>query len=295
MRKRKMILASLTFVFIVFYNSSLLAQETYGWYQYRVPVTNNSLTNKWKLPPATSANGQLFFQGINSNAGSGFGIIEAYNVSSPTVWMYAASGRNAFTVAKMDYQSGGANSANIDSYLTPLLQVKEDGTLNSIGDIKTERSIFWGSAKLSYTYPYNEVRFGDNTGWFMSFVRNSDNKHLLDIKDNGYVGIGTTNPQSLLSVKGKISAQEVQVTLNGWSDFVFFDSYRLRPLSEVETFIQENKHLPDVPSAAVVEKEGVNLGEMDAILLRKIEELTLYMIEIKKENESLKREIEKLK
>ena len=140
--------------------------------------------------------------------------------------------------------------------------------------------------KSNRAFGGNEDRFL-RLGWIDN-LRNFYPK--LTINNAGNVGIGTTNPQSLLSVKGKISAQEVQVTLTGWSDFVFFDSYKLRPLSEVETFIQENKHLPDVPSAAMVEKEGVNLGEMDAILLRKIEELTLYVIELKKEIADLKKE-----
>jgi hypothetical protein len=117
---------------------------------------------------------------------------------------------------------------------------------------------------------------------------------ILLASGGGMVGIGTSNPDPAyrLSVNGSIRAKEIKVN-TGWSDFVFFDSYKLRPLSEVETFIQENKHLPDVPSAAVVEKEGVNLGEMDAILLRKIEELTLYVIEqdkiIKEQNKRLQK------
>lgn len=102
------------------------------------------------------------------------------------------------------------------------------------------------------------------------------------IKNDGKIGIGTTNPQSLLSVNGKISAKEVEVTLSGWSDFVFADDFSLRPLSEVEEFISTNRHLPDVPSEAEVLQNGVNLGEMSSILLQKIEELTLYIIELNK-------------
>lgn len=102
------------------------------------------------------------------------------------------------------------------------------------------------------------------------------------IKNDGKVGIGTTNPQSLLSVNGKVSAKEVEVTLSGWSDFVFADDFNLRPLSEVEEFINTNRHLPDVPSEAEVLQNGVNLGEMSSILLQKIEELTLYIIELNK-------------
>jgi len=102
------------------------------------------------------------------------------------------------------------------------------------------------------------------------------------IKSDGNVGIGTLNPQSLLAVAGKITAQEVEVTMTGWADFVFADDYYLRPLTEVEQFINANRHLPDVPSEVEVLQNGVNVGEMSATLLQKIEELTLYIIDLNK-------------
>jgi hypothetical protein len=76
---------------------------------------------------------------------------------------------------------------------------------------------------------------------------------------------------------------------------VFADAYQLRSLGEVEAFINKNKHLPDVPSAIEVVEKGVDLGKMDALLLQKIEELTLYMIELKKSNEQLRKELNELK
>lgn len=91
-------------------------------------------------------------------------------------------------------------------------------------------------------------------------------------------------------------AREIKVNLStSWPDYVFDAGYQLRPLEEVEKYVKENSHLPDVPAAAEVEKDGINVGKMDAALLKKVEELTLYMIELKKENERMKQEIEKLK
>jgi len=114
----------------------------------------------------------------------------------------------------------------------------------------------------------------------------------------GNVGIGTAltnNPNNyMLAVNGTIGAKavRVEITSSTWSDYVFEPNYKLMSLSEVEKYVQKNKHLPEVPSAAEVEDRGIDIADMDNILLRKIEELTLYMIEMKKENEQLKSRLE---
>jgi hypothetical protein len=104
---------------------------------------------------------------------------------------------------------------------------------------------------------------------------------------DGNVGIGTTNPTQKLSVNGTIRAKEVIVDTN-WADYVFEPSYRLAPLNEVENAIKEEGHLPGVPSAQEVSAKGISLGEMQAVLLAKIEELTLHQISQEKELHALK-------
>jgi hypothetical protein len=115
------------------------------------------------------------------------------------------------------------------------------------------------------------------------------------IMENGNVGIGTTNPDPYykLSVNGFVRAKEIRVNTN-WADYVFADSYQLRPLKQVENFIKENKHLPGIPSAAVLQKEGVDLSAMQTKMMEKIEELTLYMIEAEKKIAELQQKIENL-
>lgn len=119
---------------------------------------------------------------------------------------------------------------------------------------------------------------------------------------SGAVGIGVTAIASGVKlqvggnayVDGKIKCKEVEVALTTWPDVVFKPGYNLLPLNEVESFINVNKHLPGVPSEEEVVKNGVNVGDMNATLLQKIEELTLYMIDLKKENDALKSRVNTL-
>jgi hypothetical protein len=110
--------------------------------------------------------------------------------------------------------------------------------------------------------------------------------------NTGNVGIGTSIPDQKLTVKGKIHTEEVTVDLSvPGPDYVFESSYKLPSLEELKAYLDANKHLPEVPSACTMEEGGVNLGEMNMLLLKKIEELTLYNIQL---NDKLKQLEEKL-
>ncbi|WP_127129237.1 hypothetical protein [Pseudoflavitalea rhizosphaerae] len=144
------------------------------------------------------------------------------------------------------------------------------------------------------------VRFGTN------------NTERMRIASNGNVGIGTTNITDVnfkLFVEGNIRARKVRIDAETWPDYVFHPAYQLRPLEEVEAYIKSYQHLPDVPSAEEVKTNGIDVGENQAALLKKIEELMLYTIEQhkkiealvkkseeqEKKNEAQEREIELLK
>jgi hypothetical protein len=147
--------------------------------------------------------------------------------------------------------------------------------------------------------------FADGSGLFLDgtpnvyFRASTDSPILLGtnklvrmiLTNDGKVGIGTTNPGNFtLAVNGSIRAKELRID-TGWADFVFEPHYQLPTLVDVADFIASNGHLPGIPSAAEVEKEGISVGEISSKLLQKIEELTLYVIDLKQENDALKADL----
>lgn len=135
-------------------------------------------------------------------------------------------------------------------------------------------------------------------GWisFWTGTNTAAPSEQMRITSNGTVAIGTTSPGTSyrLVVNGKVGAREVVVTQGTWSDFVFNDDYKLKPLDKVAEYVKKNKHLEGIPTAAEVKKSGVPVGEMQAKLLQKVEELTLYTIAMKKENDELRTKVEDL-
>lgn len=117
-------------------------------------------------------------------------------------------------------------------------------------------------------------------------IGNLNSANSNDIFSNS-TSVGTFQ----LAVGGKIGARKVQVTQNQWADYVFDKKYKLRNLSQLERYIKTNKHLPEIPTTEQVLKEGVDIGEMQRLLLKKVEELTLYIIEQQKQIDELKKKV----
>jgi hypothetical protein len=171
------------------------------------------------------------------------------------------------------------------------LHIAGDNRINSVYITGTEPGIYYtnGTKKWNtfYTPIHNGFGIYEETGGLEGY--------RLFIKEGGNIGVGTMDPgQYKLAVEGNLGARKVIVTKASWADYVFEPTYKLPSLKEVEVFIKQHKHLPDVPTAKEVEKNGLDVGENQAILLKKIEELTLYIIELKKENERMNERINKL-
>ncbi len=156
---------------------------------------------------------------------------------------------------------------------------------------------------------YNEENYGSilwhkDQKAFKIYTREQDQlyENTLALK-GGRVGIGIIPGEGSfdwrfydykLAVNGSIRTRGIKVDNNAWSDFVFHDSYELMPLQEVEQYIKMHKHLPDIPSTQEVQENGVDLGEMQSKLLQKVEELTLHLIELEKENARLQERVSTL-
>jgi len=244
-----------------------------------------SLVNgQWvAVTPTNNTLGSNYYQGINFGFDSnnytslmnGIGTNDLYFGR----WNYEWKGWNKI------WHSGNLNNINIDfkakTINTSKINLNVAGSQDTIDAFTIDVGSF-ATGENAARSSYFRVR-DIGAGYSIPFI----------IKGNGYVGIGTQNPTSLLTVAGNIASREVKVTVAAGADFVFDNDYNLPSLESVDKFIKENKHLPEIASAKEMQKDGINLSEMNIKLLQKIEEMTLYMIEMKKENEEMKKENKK--
>jgi len=285
MKKIKQLILSLS---IIFYGVNLQAQNTYygtgagyvgvmntafGYYSGDVLQGYGNSTFGHYTGKSISYGSLNTFAGyfagrytVNATSNSFMGSYAGYNNTEGDYNLF-------FGIRSGNENTTGSNNLAIGSY---------SGYSNSTGSA----NVFFGHYAGYYETGSNKL-YIENSNDSIPLIYGEFDNDLLSI--GGRLGIGTRNvPDSIrLAVDGTIIAKEVIITIDDFPDYVFEKSYKLRSLSELESFIGLNGHLPDVPSAEQVEKEGVKMGEMDALLLKKIEELTLYVIEIGKENEKL--------
>jgi hypothetical protein len=167
---------------------------------------------------------------------------------------------------------------------TKALEVRANSTSDAFLVYGDGRIVTKGAHLLFNRTGNSSIRANDD----LSFRTN--NVERIRITKDGNVAIGATDPKGYkLAVKGNVIAEEVVVKLHGsWPDYVFEDGYMLKSIEEVENFINVHGHLPEVPSAQHVAADGISLGEMNALMMKKIEELTLYVIGQQKEINELK-------
>ncbi|WP_052496345.1 hypothetical protein [Pedobacter lusitanus] len=252
----------------------------------------------------------------------------AFNRESGTGEIFDPSG-NAFQINNgggdknlhfQIYQGSGAmvtNNALVIAGATGNVGIGTDSpnSLLSIRNAKTGVSIHPGNAPYFGTLAFNresatgeifdpagnafQINNGgpDKNMHFVVFNGSGGliNEHALVISGaTGNVGIGTNNPTEALSVNGNIRSKEIKVEAENWPDYVFKPDYQLPSLADVKTYIDKNQRLPDMPSEHEVAKQGVQLGEMNKLLVKKIEELTLYLIDLKSENEQIKKDQQRM-
>jgi|GEM_PF-1773674 len=181
-------------------------------------------------------------------------------------------------------------SGNIDINATSKIYLNSNGDSNhGLGVYGTSND----TTKFASKAVNGPVLFGYGGGALATNTSGTKKIALL-WDNNGYVHIGptftnSTHTTAALTVGGDIIGKSLYVTNNNWSDFVFDKNYNLMPLSEVEKFYTANHHLPDVPTEKEIQQNGDNVGQTDAILLQKVEELTLYMVQQQKQIDELKK------
>ncbi len=225
----------------------------------------------------TEMNKIILWSDENETSQYGFGISNSqlnYRANNHVFYTTASNPVEAVRINTQGYV--GIGTAN------PLERLQVEGSIR----LSTSGKLFWdwpsrSISQYRYSNGSREIRFmnsmdsSNSLGGF-NFTDNAG-ASVMKITDMK-VGIGTVTPQNALDVNGTIRSKEIIVETN-WSDFVFENDYKLRPLAEVSTFISEHGHLPDVPSAETVQSQGLSVGESQAIMMQKIEEMTLYIIQ----------------
>ena len=237
---------------------------------------DNPITTIYRDLPLASTSGASASENIISNlrAANSDGVIRAAD-------NWVDSGANVYTLGKVNIGAAAAPDGISIFQLTDgrmrIYSPQTDNLHLGFRNGSASNPMAWMGVDTSGNY-----MFGDVNG-----------TPLVAFQQAGNVGIGTGSNSIgyKLTVNGSIGCTEVTVKSNLWADFVFQDDYRLPSLLEVDEYISANRHLPGIPTASEVKEKGISIGSISSKLLQKVEELTLYVIDLKKENDSLKTQL----
>ena len=243
--------------------------------EYPLDVNGTSRFGGTMILNNTPVTSEGAYELITRNTSSG--AIEKLGVNLPTTGSFNLQGITDL---------GSTTNKDITIQNTyPYFQLKADAWPGN--------SAIQAGVDLTSTVQGNYFSFMIPAGKGFNFKRGPVNDMV--IAPDGNVGIGITSPNEKLAVNGKIRAREVKVEpTNNWPDYVFEDSYKPMSLAEISTFVKQHKHLPEVPSAKEVAQNGLELGEMNKVLLKKVEELTLHLIEKDKQLAETNQKVDKL-
>jgi hypothetical protein len=203
------------------------------------------------------------------------------------------TGAGTYTLGQYDMRFNGT-TGTASFYRNVLRKNLVSGNIEMLQTLRNS-----AGATLNFLWvDLNSTEFEMQSGIGNATFKNNGNVYFYNgaTAGSGSVGIGVTSIEAgvKLAIAGKVTCKEIEVKLTGFPDYVFASDYKLRSLYDVENFINLNKHLPDVPSAAEITSKGMNVGDMNATLMQKVEELTLYMINLQKENDALKARVSNL-
>lgn len=269
---------------------------------------------------STNLSDKLTYQGRTFGHYAFGWIADSWNTNGRTLWQSGFGGIKFFTEGqfRMSIHASGNVGIGVEN---PTQKFEVSGNtktsnllLPSEGQITVQLSdvfMYEGRSMGHYALGWMADPWisGGNTLWqagYGGIKFFTAGQYRMGINSAGNVGVGTETPTQKLDVNGNIKgtnfyangtvfANEVKVEATKWSDFVFDKEYKLLPLEEVKAHIEEYKHLPDVPSEKQVLEEGIDVAEMQAKLLQKIEELTLYVIQQDAKNKALEQEMKELK